>query len=55
VFEPAVVAFHTKKTVIEYSASKVFAEFVVNERWQRNVRIGKMRLEYREVILNDFV
>jgi hypothetical protein len=31
VFESATVAFHTKKTMFQQSASKVFAEFIVNK------------------------
>ncbi|MFT7090270.1 MAG: hypothetical protein ACJAXW_004263 [Candidatus Azotimanducaceae bacterium] len=44
-FKPTAVALYTKKTMLEHSASKVTTEFIVNESWQRNVRIGKMGLK----------
>jgi hypothetical protein len=32
-FKSATVAFYAKKTMLEHSASKVLAEFIVDERW----------------------
>ena len=45
VFEPATIAHYAKKTVLQHFESKVIAEFIVDESWQRNVRIGKMGLK----------
>ncbi|MBT3626201.1 MAG: hypothetical protein HOI74_11675 [Gammaproteobacteria bacterium] len=43
--QTATVAFYTKKSMLEYSASEVTTEFFMDKTWQRNLSIRKMGLE----------